>query len=96
MGESKSHAFPAAGLAQAPRGARLRRARVASLSSDWIAQALGADLGHGVELQHVGQGADTITAQLGNRDSGFEYRMTADYLIAADGATGGIREALGI
>jgi len=120
-------------IPQAPPGARLRRVRVASLSSDWIAetdwtpgqaadrshdlspctgaaiaqdklepilrdaaQALGADLRYGVALQHVEQCADTITAHLRDRDSGLEYRMTADYLIAADGAISGIREKLGI
>lgn len=60
------------------------------------ARALGADLRYGVALRHVDQGADNITAQLRDRNSGLEYGITADYLIAADGATSRIRETLGI
>lgn len=120
-------------IRQAPRGARLRRVKVASLSSDWIsetdwtpgqaadrshdlspctgaaiaqdklepilrnaAQKMGADLRFGVELVNFEHHAQHVKARLRNRDSGVEYEITADYLIAADGATSSIREALGI
>ena len=120
-------------IPQAPRGTRLRRVKVTSLSSDWIsetdwtpgqaadrshdlspctgaviaqdklepilrnaAQEIGADLRYGVELVSFAQCADHVTAQLRDRDSGFEYEITADYLIAADGATSSVRESLGI
>lgn len=120
-------------IPQAPRGTRLRRVNVASLSSDWIsetdwtpgqaadrshelspctgaaiaqdklepilrnaAQELGADLRYGVELMNFDQSADQVTAQLRDRKSGLEYEITADYLIASDGATSSIRETVGI
>lgn len=120
-------------IPQAPPGTRLRRVKVASLSSDWIsetdwtpgqaadrshdlspctgaaiaqdklepilrnaAQEMGADLRYGVELLSFAQCSEQVTVQLRDRDSGFEYEITADYLIAADGATSSIRERLGI
>lgn len=120
-------------IPQAPRGARLRRVRVASLCSDWIAQTdwtpgqaadrahdlspcsgaaiaqdklepilrsaareMGAELRPGVELIHLGQDEQGVTARLRQRDNGDEMLITADYVIAADGATSGIRETLGI
>lgn len=60
------------------------------------AQEMGADLRYGVELVSFTQCADHVAAQLRDRDSGFENEITADYLIAADGATSSIRERLGI
>lgn len=120
-------------IPQSPPGKRLRRVKVASLSSDWIsetdwtpgqaadrshdlspctgaaiaqdklepilrnaAQELGAELRYGVELINFDQSAEKIWAQLRDRESGIEYKITADHLIAADGATSSIREILGI
>lgn len=120
-------------IPQAPRGTRLRRVKVTSLSSDWIsetdwtpgqaadrshdlspctgaaiaqdklepilrnaAQEMGADLRYGVELLSFAQSSEQVTVQLRDRDRSFEYEITADYLIAADGATSSIRERLGI
>jgi 2-polyprenyl-6-methoxyphenol hydroxylase-like FAD-dependent oxidoreductase len=135
--ETTMEHYRAVGIAdripQAPRGTRLRRVKVASLSSDWIsesdwtpgqsvdrshdlspctgaaiaqdklepilcnaAQEMGADLRYGVELLNFEHRADKVTAQLRNRESGIDYDITADFLIAADGAASGIREALGI
>ena len=60
------------------------------------ARARGADLRTGVELLSVQQDAQRVTAQLRQRDTGACYAITADYLIAADGAASPIREQLGI
>jgi 2-polyprenyl-6-methoxyphenol hydroxylase-like FAD-dependent oxidoreductase len=135
--ETTMEHYRAVGIAdripQAPRGTRLRRVQLASLSSDWIsesdwtpgqaadrshdlspctgaaiaqdklepilrnaAQEMGADLRYGVELMNFEQWADKVTAQVRSRDSGLEYGITADFLIAADGAASSIRETLGI
>lgn len=135
--ETTMEHYRAVGIAeripQAPAGARLRRVKVASLSSDWIsesdwtpgqaaqrapdlspctgaaiaqdklepilrsaAQEQGAEHRYGVELVHFVNGAEGIEAVLRERGSGIETTVTADYLIAADGATSTIREATGI
>nr|WP_219726839.1 FAD-dependent monooxygenase [Janthinobacterium sp. AD80] len=60
------------------------------------ARARGADLRTGVELLSVQQDAQRVTAQLRQRDTGACYAVTADYLIAADGAASPTREQLGI
>jgi len=57
---------------------------------------LGAELRHSTELLHVEDRGDGIVAQLRDRNSGREYTISADYLIAADGADSPIRERLGI
>lgn len=129
--------YRAAGIAdripQAPAGARLRRVKVESLSSDWISESdwtpgqaadrspdlspctgaaiaqdklepvlrqavaeRGADLRLRVELTGFRQDEQGVTARLRERDGGKEYALSADYLIAADGAGSGVREALGI
>jgi 2-polyprenyl-6-methoxyphenol hydroxylase-like FAD-dependent oxidoreductase len=135
--ETTMEHYRAVGIADrirpAPRGARLRRVKVASLSTDWIAETdwtpgqaadrspalspctgaaiaqdklepilrhaaheMGAELRLGVELLCFQQHAEHVSAKVRLRDSGEEYCITADYLLAADGATSSIREALGI
>ncbi len=60
------------------------------------AQELGSELRLGVELLGFSQDARCVTAHLREGDSGAEYAITADYMVAADGATSSIREALDI
>lgn len=60
------------------------------------AQEAGAELRYGTELLHFEDRGDCIVAQLRNRQNGQEYVVSADYLIAADGADSPIRESLGI
>jgi putative polyketide hydroxylase len=60
------------------------------------AHEMGADLRYGVELLSFAQRAEQVAVQLRDRDSGFEYEITADYLVAADGATSSVRERIGI
>ncbi|GAA1250268.1 FAD-dependent oxidoreductase [Prauserella halophila] len=57
---------------------------------------LGADLRPGTELLGFVQDVDGVTATLRRRDDSHEYRLRAQYVVAADGATGVVREALGI
>lgn len=54
------------------------------------------ELRFNTELTAFHQDADGVTATLIDRASGEEQRVRARYLIAADGARGRIREALGI
>ena len=56
----------------------------------------GADLRLGVEMRSVVQSDDGIIAQVHNRNTGENYTIHADYLIAADGVDSSIRETLGI
>lgn len=56
----------------------------------------GAKLHLGVEMLSFEQTADGVTARVRNRDSGEEYTIAADYMIAADGADSAAREQLGI
>jgi 2-polyprenyl-6-methoxyphenol hydroxylase-like FAD-dependent oxidoreductase len=58
--------------------------------------ARGADLRTGTELTGVEQNATGVLAQVRDRASGRRYDVSADYLIAADGANSPIREKLGI
>jgi len=60
------------------------------------AVARGADLRQGVEMLNVAQNGDGVCVTVRERDTQREYRITADYLIAADGADSAVREALGI
>ncbi|KAH7420015.1 FAD-binding monooxygenase-like protein [Cadophora sp. MPI-SDFR-AT-0126] len=48
------------------------------------------------ECLSVTQDGEKVTARLKRRESGEEYEITADYCIAADGASSPIREQLGI
>jgi 2-polyprenyl-6-methoxyphenol hydroxylase-like FAD-dependent oxidoreductase len=59
------------------------------------AAELGADLRQGTELLGFVQDGDGVTATLRER-AGREYRVRARYLVAADGANSGVRDALGI
>jgi putative polyketide hydroxylase len=60
------------------------------------AVAAGATVRFGTELAGFGQGDDEVTAQILDVGSGRRDWITARYLIAADGARSGVREALGI
>ncbi|OZJ02556.1 hypothetical protein BZG36_04329 [Bifiguratus adelaidae] len=57
---------------------------------------LGADLRQGTEFVCFEQDANGVTALVRERDGGKEYKIHAQYMIAADGARSPIREALGI
>jgi len=57
---------------------------------------LGADLRLGTEVLDLAQDDDGVTVTLRRRADGHEYRVRAQYVVAADGATSSIREALGI
>jgi putative polyketide hydroxylase len=57
---------------------------------------LGADVRLRTELVSFTQDDSGVTAVLRRRDDGSEYRLRAQYVVAADGATSGIRDALGI
>lgn len=109
-----------------------RRARVESLSGNWIeeypwtpgnrgsygaedspvnaiaitqdrlepllrerAVELGAELRLGTELRTFDQDDDGVTAILRERD-GHDYRLRAQYVVAADGAASPVREALAV
>ncbi|MEV0637556.1 FAD-dependent monooxygenase [Streptomyces sp. NPDC050619] len=78
-------------------------ARILSLSQDRIepillrrAREFGNELRFGTELHALEQHADRVTATLRDRETGAERRVTARYLIAADGAHSPVRERLGI
>jgi len=60
------------------------------------ATELGADLRFGHELTSFEQNDTAVTAVVNERATGAEYTIHADYLIAADGIGGWIRERLGI
>ncbi|RKT53592.1 FAD-dependent monooxygenase [Saccharothrix australiensis] len=60
------------------------------------ARDLGADLRLGTELIRFTQDDDGVSATLRRRGDGHEHGIRAQYVIAADGATSPIREALGI
>lgn len=57
---------------------------------------LGADVRMNTELVSFERDDGGVTASLRNRDDGSEYALRADYMIAADGHSSQIREALGI
>jgi putative polyketide hydroxylase len=62
------------------------------------ARERGAEVRFGVEVVAVEQDAAGVTATVVEREGGAASRRTirADYLIVADGAGGGLREALGV
>lgn len=60
------------------------------------ARALGADVRFLTTLTSFEQDSDGVIASLRDDASGREYRVRADYMIAADGAHGATRDALGI
>ncbi|MBR7779323.1 FAD-dependent monooxygenase [Undibacterium rugosum] len=57
---------------------------------------LGAELRLGTELLDFEDHGGEIIARLRDRNNGQEYTISADYLIATDGADSAIRERLGI
>jgi putative polyketide hydroxylase len=62
-----------------------------------IAEASGTGrLRFGIEMSHFEQHADGVTATLRDKASGREETVRARYVVAADGAASGTREALGI
>jgi len=58
------------------------------------AEARGGDLRFGHELLHFTQDEAGVTATVRHRATGAEYTLTADYLLAADGANSPVRQAL--
>jgi len=60
------------------------------------AAELGADLRLRTELLTFTQDDAGVTAVLHRRDDGRTYQLRTQYLIAADGAASGVRDALGI
>lgn len=60
------------------------------------ARELGAQLWLGTELLSLTQDDSGVTATLRRRDDGHEYRLHAQYAVAADGASSAVRESLGI
>jgi putative polyketide hydroxylase len=59
------------------------------------ATELGADVRLGTELLRFDQDDDCVTVWL-RRSDGREYRLSAEYLVAADGANSATRDTLGI
>jgi len=57
---------------------------------------LGAELRFSTELISFEQNSTGVTAVIHHRDSGATETVRAQYMIAADGARSGVREALGI
>ena len=60
------------------------------------ARERGADVRFYTECLGVEQDEERVTARLRDRGTGKEYEVSADYLIAADGANSPIREQLGV
>ena len=60
------------------------------------AEARGGNLRFFHELVHFAQDADRVTATVRDRATGTEQIITADYLLAADGANSPVRRALGV
>lgn len=60
------------------------------------ARELGAQLRLGTELLGLTQDDNGVTTTLRHRADGHEYRLRAQYVVAADGATSPLREAVGI
>jgi 2-polyprenyl-6-methoxyphenol hydroxylase-like FAD-dependent oxidoreductase len=60
------------------------------------AERRGADIRFNTELVELTAGARQVTARIRSRSTGQEDTVFAQYLVAADGATSGVRETLGI
>lgn len=60
------------------------------------ARELGAELRLGTELLGLTQDDEGVTAILRRREDGREYRLRAQYVVAADGADSAVRTDLGI
>ncbi|ALG09906.1 FAD-dependent monooxygenase [Kibdelosporangium phytohabitans] len=57
---------------------------------------VGTDLRFHTELMGLGEHHEGVTAVLRDHDTGHEYRVFAEYMIAADGAKSPVRTMLGI
>src|SRR6266700_1655225 len=84
-------------------GARLSPARGGPCSQDLLdrvllegARARGADVRFGVEVAGLEQDDRGVTCALVDLDGGGRRLVRADYVIAADGANGRTRQALGV
>lgn len=87
----------------AKRSSRLSPCSGAAIAQDKLepllrktAENMGAELRPGVELIGFRQDQSQVVATLREWGSGAQYEVSADYMIAADGATSSIREALAI
>ncbi len=60
------------------------------------ARALGADVRFNMMLTYFEQQEDGVEARLRNTITGGETKVIAEYLVAADGASSSIRDALGV
>ncbi|KUO16654.1 FAD-dependent oxidoreductase [Streptomyces dysideae] len=60
------------------------------------ARRQGGDIRFGVEMTSFTQGREGVQAQIRRRDTGEEYTVNADFLVAADGPRSPVRECLGI
>lgn len=60
------------------------------------AERAGADVHFNTELVDFNQGAAGVIARVRDRSTGVDHTISAEYLIAADGARSPVREALGI
>jgi putative polyketide hydroxylase len=60
------------------------------------ARARGADIRFGTELIHFEQDESAVRGRIRELGSGEEHTVTADYMVAADGASGSTLEKLGI
>ncbi|NML65298.1 FAD-binding protein [Hymenobacter sp. RP-2-7] len=60
------------------------------------AEARGGDLRFGYELVRFAQDASGVAATVRHRATGAEHQLTADYLLAADGANSPVRRALSV
>ncbi len=60
------------------------------------AERAGADIRFNTEFSSLEQDPASVRAVIRNRETGEEETVVADYLIAADGANGTLREKLGI
>lgn len=91
------------GGAVAKPGAALSPCSGAAIAQDKLepilrdaAIAAGADMALGTELVVLSQDEDRATATVRHRDTGAEEIVTADWIIACDGADSSIRDTLGI
>ncbi len=76
-------------------GAAIAQDRLEPILRDAAVEA-GAEIKLGVELLSLTQNGACVTATVRNRTDGHEETITADWVIACDGADSGIREGLGI
>lgn len=82
-------------LSPAPPLAWISQAQVEEILRG-CAEQQGADLRFRTELVSFTQNAGDVTATLRELETGREYQVTADYLVAADGVHSGIRDSLRI